>query len=303
MPDLGFMTELSDVADIRSVVVPAQPGDPGADAGGVGLTVAEAGVGGRPLLLVHGFTGAKEDFRDVVGPLAAEGRWVVAPDLRGHGSSAQPAHEDAYGFGRFAADMTGLVDALGWERFDLLGHSMGGMIAQVMALDAPERIDRLVLMDTATGGVDGSEAGSNENAALMRMGIELCRAEGIGAIAAVLDMGDQPLESPAHALLAELPEWREWEMQKFLACSPEMWCSMVEAFLSTEDRMDSLRDFSMPTLVVVGEQDRAFRKVSARMAETIPDASLVVIPDAGHSPQFENPARWYEAVAGFLSVG
>jgi len=300
--EIGFMTDLSDVAEIRSVRVPAPPGDPGADDHGfVEVSVAEAGVGGRPLLLVHGFTGAKEDFRDVVGPLAAEGWWVVAPDLRGHGSSAHPAHEDAYGIDLFAADMVGLVDDLRWDRFDLLGHSMGGMIAQVVALGAQDRISRLVLMDTATGSLDGSESGSDENVALMRLGIELCRAEGIGAIAAVLEMGDQPLDSPAHARLAELPEWRLWESKKFLACSPEMWCAMVETFLTVEDRMESLSALSMPTLVMVGEQDRPFLKVSKRMAETIPGAELVVIPDAGHSPQFENPHAWYSAVSGFLA--
>ncbi|HMV73152.1 MAG TPA: alpha/beta hydrolase [Microthrixaceae bacterium] len=303
-PALGFMTDLASVADIRPVAVPLTPGDPAARGGAdtIDLTVAEAGVGGRPLLLVHGFTGAKEDFRDVVAPLAAAGHWVVAPDLRGHGAGPHPPGEASYGLDRFAADLSGLVDVLGWDRFDLLGHSMGGMIAQKVALAHGSRIDRLVLMDTATGGVDGSEHGADpDNAALMRIGVELCRSEGIAAIAAVLQMGDQPLESPAHQRLAEQPGWTEWESGKFLACSGDMWCAMVEEFLSTPDRMDLLASLPMPTLVVVGEQDRAFRAVSARMAEVICDARLSVIPDAGHSPQFENPSAWYAAVAGFLA--
>ncbi|MCC6183143.1 MAG: alpha/beta fold hydrolase, partial [Microthrixaceae bacterium] len=92
------MTDLSSVADIRPVAVPLTPGDPAARGGAdtIDLTVAEAGVGGRPLLLVHGFTGAKEDFRDVVAPLAAAGHWVVAPDLRGHGAGPHPPGEDSY---------------------------------------------------------------------------------------------------------------------------------------------------------------------------------------------------------------
>lgn len=269
--------------------------------GSVRLATLEAGEGGRPLLISHGFTGAKEDFADVIDPLAEAGWWVVAPDLRGHGASDQPEEEAAYSLTIFAEDLFGLAHGLGWDRFALLGHSMGGMIAQVVALGAQDRISRLVLMDTATGSLDGSESGSDENVALMRLGIELCRAEGIGAIAAVLEMGDQPLDSPAHARLAELPEWRLWESKKFLACSPEMWCAMVETFLTVEDRMESLSALSMPTLVMVGEQDRPFLKVSKRMAETIPGAELVVIPDAGHSPQFENPHAWYSAVSGFLA--
>ena len=306
VPAIGVMTDLASVATIRSVRV--AEGD-GADA--VELSVAEAGIGGRPLLLVHGFTGAKEDFRDVVAPLVADGHWVVAPDLRGHGASSQPPGEDAYGLDRFTADVLALVDALGWERFDLLGHSMGGMVAQKVALARPAAVARLVLMDTGTGGFDGTagdggdatavEARAAENAALMRLGIELCRAEGMAAVAAVLDMGEKPLETPAHARLAAVPGWTEWEAEKFVACSPDMWCAMVDEFLSVEDRMDALRALPMPVLVLVGEQDRPFRAVSARMAEVIDDARLVVVPDAGHSPQFENPAAWYAAVAGFLA--
>lgn len=299
VPDIAFMTDLTSVAEIRSVPIRVLDDDP---AGEVVLSVAEAGVGGRPLLLVHGFTGAKEDFRDVVAPLAAAGHWVVAPDLRGHGGSSQPEREQAYGLDRFAADMLGLLDVLGWDRFDLLGHSMGGMIAQLVAVAAADRIDKLVLMDTATGGVDGSESGRDEeNAQLMRLGIELCRAEGMAAVAAVLEMGDKLLESPAHERLAALPAFAEWESQKFLRSSPHMWCAMVEQFLTVEDRMHTLADLPMPTLVVVGEQDRPFRRVSQRMSEVIPGGRLAVIADAGHSPQFENPAAWYAAVAGFLS--
>lgn len=295
--DIGFMTDLSSVADIRRIAVPGGAGDPD---DGIELSVAEAGVGGRPLLLVHGFTGAKEDFRDVVGPLAAAGHWVVAPDLRGHGASAHPDGEQSYGLDRFAADVVGLVDSLGWGRFDLLGHSMGGMVAQIVAVERPEAVDRLVLMDTATGGVDGSADGEEANADIMRMGIELCRAEGLAAVAAVLEMGDKPLESAAHARLATDPAFAAWESEKFLDCSADMWCAMVGQFLSVEDRMAALGNLPMPTLVIVGAQDRAFLGVSTRMAEVIPDARLVVVPDAGHSPQFENPQAWYSAVSGFL---
>ncbi len=288
-PELGFMTDLATVADIRTVRVP-DGGD------GVDLSIAEAGVGGRPLLLVHGFTGAKEDFRDAVAPLAAAGHWVVAPDLRGHGASEHPPGEDAYGLARFTSDVLGLLDVLGWDRFDLLGHSMGGMVAQLVTTTRPDAVERLVLMDTATGGVDGMDED------IMRLGIELCREQGLPAIAAVLEMGDKPLETPAHARMAAVPGWTEWEAEKFLTSSADMWCAMVGELLLVEDRIEALRDLAMPVLVVVGEQDRPFRAVSARMAEVIPDARLVVVPDAGHSPQFEHPAAWYAAVSEFLAV-
>ncbi len=84
--------------------------------GRVSVAVAEAGEGGRPLLLVHGFTGAKEDFGDWFDRLADDGWWVVAPDLRGHGRSGRPVDPSAYSFELMAADVVALADALELEQ-------------------------------------------------------------------------------------------------------------------------------------------------------------------------------------------
>src|SRR3954453_4585320 len=103
------------------------------DAGGLSFEIAEAGASnGRRILLLHGFTGAKDDFVEAVDRLADAGWHAVAPDLRGHGNSSHPASEDDYDLEPFAADGWALSDALGWrDGLVLLGHSMGGMIAQV----------------------------------------------------------------------------------------------------------------------------------------------------------------------------
>ena len=134
------------------------------------LRIAEAGLGGRPLLLLHGFTGGRVDFTDWLGPLADRGWHAVAPDLRGHGDSDGPADERAYGLDIFAADVLGLLDALDWPRTTLLGHSMGGMIAQVVALDRPERLEALVLMGTGHGRVRGVDPALAELAAAVARG-------------------------------------------------------------------------------------------------------------------------------------
>src|SRR5580698_4356829 len=123
--------------------------------GDVELAIAEAGTGGQPLLLLHGFTGAKEDFTDWVDALAARGWHTVAPDHRGHGDSSKPASVEAYSISILARDSTALVDALGWDGYTLLGHSMGGFVAQRMALANPARILGLMLMDTGHGPVEG----------------------------------------------------------------------------------------------------------------------------------------------------
>src|SRR5438270_1778432 len=113
---------------------------------GVDLALAEAGDGGRPILLVHGFCGAKEDFADHLDRLGELGWHAVAPDLRGHGSSEHPSGETAYDFDVFVADLVALADELGWPRFVLLGHAMGGMLAQLVALEHPDRVAALILM-------------------------------------------------------------------------------------------------------------------------------------------------------------
>jgi 3-oxoadipate enol-lactonase len=78
--------------------------------------------------------------------LAADGRWVVAPDMRGHGASGRTS---GYSFDLMRDDVLALADALGMERFDLVGHSMGGSVAILVAEAAPQRLTRLVLEDTA----------------------------------------------------------------------------------------------------------------------------------------------------------
>lgn len=261
------------------------------------LAVDEAGVGGRPLLLVHGFTGARLDFADHLDALADAGWWVVAPDLRGHGESWQPADESAYSFDHFATDVWALVDALGWERLVLLGHSMGGMIAQVAALQRPAALDGLVLMDTTHGPLDLDRA-------LAELGAQIVREGGMPAVKAVLDsMGDDaPLSTPAHErLLAERAGYRELGDQKFLGSSPHMYASMLGQLLDQADRLDDLTRLDVPTLVLVGEQDEPFLAASEAMAAAVPGARLEVIPDAGHSPQFENPDAWRKAMLDFLA--
>ena len=277
-------------------------------AGAIELTVAEEGAGGRPFLLLHGFTGAKEDFAlplevDGTGPsalerLAAAGWHAVAPDQRGHGDSAKPESEGDYTLDRYAADALALAGALGWERFTLLGHSMGGMIAQSVALTAPDRVDALVLMDTGPGplrGVDRTQAD---------VAVEIARSEGMGRLAELMAerRGTSPLDTPASLrLLRERPGWGELGDRKVAACSPAMYAAMMRVIFEQDDRSAALAGLAVPTLVVVGEQDTPFIPASERMAQTIPGARLEVIPDAGHSPQFESPAAWWKAIEQFAA--
>lgn len=265
--------------------------------GGERLAIDEVGEGGRGLLLVHGFTGGRVDFADHLDALADAGWWVVAPDLRGHGDSWHPEDESEYSFDHFARDMWALVDALGWDRLVLLGHSMGGMIAQVAAAQRPSALDGLVLMDTTHGPLEIDRD-------LALLGAQLVRDGGMAAVKEAMDAmeGDGPLGTPANErVLAERPGYRELGDRKFLGSSPAMYASMIAQMLDQADRLQHLADVAAPTLVIVGEQDTPFLAPSEAMATAVAGARLEVIADAGHSPQFENPDAWRSVMLDFLA--
>ena len=263
--------------------------------GEVTLAIAEAGTSGRPLFLLHGFTGAKEDLTDWLDPFAEREWHAVAPDHRGHGESGAPTDESAYSLATLASDVLALADELGWDTFCLLGHSMGGMVAQVVALQAPQRVERLVLMDTTHAPVE------NVDRSLADMAVDLARSEGIDALVDAVAALGSPLSTEADARVrAERPGYVDFGDRKFRASSPAMYAAMVSEMFEQVDRLDALRTLTMPVLVIVGEQDAPFIPASLRMAEAIPGARLEMVPDAGHSPQFEAPDAWWKLVADFL---
>lgn len=262
-------------------------------------SVAEAGSG-EPLMLVHGFTGAKEDFADFLDGFADRGWHVVAPDVRGHGASEAPEDEVAYTLEEMAADVLALADALGWDTFDLLGHSMGGMIAQVIALQAPERLRSLVLMDTHHGPVEGLDP------ALLALAVEVVRTEGVERLlelAAELGPVGRARTPSEERVREERTGYVDFGDRKLRAAAPAMYAAMVLALPAVPDRLDDLRRLDVRTLVVVGEEDEAFVGPSERLAAAIPGAVLEVVADAAHSPQFENPDRWWKVVSRFLEAG
>ena len=264
--------------------------------GEVALALAEAGSGGRPVLLVHGFTGGKEDFATLLEPLAADGWHAVAPDLRGHGASDSPAGEDAYSLDAFAADTLALADALGWDRFTLVGHSMGGAVAQRLALDHPDRVEALVLMSTFHGplAIDPN---------LVALGVAIVRQGGMPALVSALAAQRQadPAATAARARMEEhRPGYGEWADAKLLACSPAMWLAMAPRFLAWPDTLAEVGRLAVPTLVVVGDEDETMLPHCERLAAAIPGARLAVIEGTRHSPQVEAPDRVWDVLASFL---
>jgi pimeloyl-ACP methyl ester carboxylesterase len=265
---------------------------------GVEITFAEAGAGGRPLLLVHGFGGAKEDFTDYLPRLAAIGWHAVAPDNRGHGDSEHLKNEDAYSLSIVAGDIGALMDELGWPTATVLGHSMGGMVVQLFALARPERLDALILMDTSHRIPD------HVDPEMIAAGQAVVRDGGTELLVEIGDRATEPgpLDTlPYLEMIAADPAYKAWARQKTLNFAGPAWAALAGDMATQEDRLDALRSVAVRTLVIVGELDDGFVAQSKAMADAIPNAQLAVIPAAGHSPQFEARDEWWSVMQGFLA--
>ncbi len=115
---------------------------------GVDLHAAAAGPADGPLVvLLHGFPEFWYGWRHQIGPLAAAGLRVLAPDQRGYGLSDKPTGRLAYRLDTLADDVLGLADALGRERFAVVGHDWGGALAWHLAARNPERIERAAVLN------------------------------------------------------------------------------------------------------------------------------------------------------------
>jgi pimeloyl-ACP methyl ester carboxylesterase len=260
---------------------------------GVDLEVEVVGSG-PGLLLVHGHGGAKEDFADHAGRLA-ELHTVVTFDHRGHGTSDHPTEPASYSLARMRADTWAVADAVGLERFRVLGHSMGGMVVRRMPLEQPARVEALVMMDTSAGPIADLVPELVEAAAAVGL------FDGKDALKALLDAAGTLDTDAYRRLLVDRPGYQDFQDRKWADTSVVMWSTLACEIASQPDDLPMLRDLSCPTLVIVGELDVAFVAGSLAMADGIPGARLAVIAEAGHSPQFEAPDRWIDALEGFLA--
>ena len=249
-------------------------------------------------MLVHGFTANSDEVAGVIDPLAELGWHAVAPDLRGHGRSDRPTDAGAYSLELMAADVLALADWLGWDRFALLGHSMGGGVAQLVALDHPERLTGLVLASTFHGPVPGISM------ELVQLGCWVVREAGMEGLAdaQAARRAENPESVAAFERLHEaIPGYAEQSRARLVSTSPDMWMAMAPRFVDQEDRLGRLATVHVPTAVIVGELDGTMGDDCRRLAATIPGATLTVIAGAGHVPQLEQPDAWWAAVSEFLA--
>lgn len=263
---------------------------------GVGLATVATGDPRAPgLLLLHGIGGAKEDFAHHLDALSEHHR-VVIFDHRGHGESDKPDDERAYSLDRLAVDTACVADAHGLHDLRILGHSMGGMAMRRFLLAHPERARAVVFMDTSASAPPGSDT------ELVAAASEVVRTGGLAALKQLSDELDLLGSEAYQRVLAEQPGFAEYADYKWHAQSAVMWTTLMHEIVTQPDQLGLLAAITAPTLGIVGDQDSMFLKPMDDIVRTVPGARLVVVPDAGHSPQFENPAAWIAAMLEFLAA-
>jgi 2-succinyl-6-hydroxy-2,4-cyclohexadiene-1-carboxylate synthase len=235
------------------------------------------------IVLLHGFAGTGRGWEQVIDRLDAERYRPLAPDLRGQGSAVDRRPVDFAG-------CVGDVLAAAPDRFALCGYSMGGRIGLYLALAAPQRVSRLILVAT-TAGI------SHDSARLARRAAdeELATWVERHPIDAFADMwAAQPLfaDDPPHAVAAAREDHLRNHPHALAAVLRGVGAGTMEPLW---DRLDEL---TMPATVVVGERDPKFRSIGERLAAALPDARLVVVPGAGHALPREAPDALAAAIAG-----
>ncbi len=247
---------------------------------------------GPPVLLCHGYGGNHQDWLYQVAALNRD-YTVLTFDYRGHGSSDAPTEADAYSVALFAADALMLADALGIDKFSLAGHSMGGFVALRAALDFPSRLNSLVLVDTSAGPVD-----MPDQSALQAKLAKIARAEGMAA-AFDYNAAHNPLALRGYRLF---PWHRELARRRLLETSVDGYVYAGRALAGREDLTARLAEITVPTLVVVGEEDAPFRRPAEVLAAGIPGARLEVIQGAAHSPNEETAPAFNALLTDFLET-
>ena len=250
---------------------------------GCPIHVEVQGAGGAPVLMLSNSLGTTyRMWDDQVQPFTEAFR-LVRYDRRGHGRSGCP--RGPYTMERLGRDVLAVLDALGIERINWCGLSMGGMVGMWLGTMAPERIDKLILSNTAAYFA---------NKAMWDDRIKTVREEGLAPIAAA---------TMERWLTRDFRERSPQAVQRirdmFLSTPPEGYIACCEAIRDMDHR-EIIRNIAAPTLVIAGRHDPATTVEAAEFIRShIPGAVLTVL-DAAHLSNVEQPRVYADTVLGFL---
>jgi 3-oxoadipate enol-lactonase/4-carboxymuconolactone decarboxylase len=238
--------------------------------------------GGEPLVMLHSL-GTTASVWDAQAEALAGSFRIIRPDMRGHGlTTSTPG---PYSMAQLAADVAGVMDALGIGAAHVAGISIGGMIAQALAAADPSRVKSLMLVDTAMA-IPPAESWISRAATVRAEGIALI-ADAVMARWVTPDFMNAPEAAGLRAMLLRTPA--------------EGYAAAAEA-IATADLTTGTSTLTLPTLIVVGDQDAATPVASAQaLHAVIAGSSLTIIDGGAHIPTVEKPAEITAAIRAFLS--
>ena len=267
---------------------------------GINIHYKTYGQGEPTFILLHGFGASVFSWHEVVEPLAQYGT-VIAYDRPAFGLTERPLEwegESPYGPQAQVDIVIGLMDELGVEKAILVGNSAGGTVSMQVALQHPERVEALILVDAAVYAGGGAPSWSRpilKTPQMNHVGPLIARqlqAQGVEFIKTawhdpskitqdIFDGYQKPLQ---------IANWDKALWQLTVASEES---GLVER----------LAEITMPTLVITGDDDRIVpTEQSLRLADELPNAELKVIAQSGHLPHEEKPVEFMQAVTEFLST-
>lgn len=263
---------------------------------------ALAGASGPPVVLIHGHSLDLRQWDEQVPALSTAGYRVIRYDVRGHGRSMAP--RTGYTWENYAADLGDLLDrlnvegpearSLALEAAHVVGLSMGGGIALQFALDFPARVRSLTLVDSALPGFTYSEEFSRQIEELLAA----VRAEGPRAAFERLW-----LTHPLFDGLRRFPDRFQRVREMVLAYPAADYREGALPAGYAPVVVERLHEIRAPALVVVGERDIPdFLLAADILAENLPGARKLVLPDCGHVPPLEQPQAFNAALLSFLAA-
>ncbi|CAG9192644.1 alpha/beta fold hydrolase [Burkholderia gladioli] len=255
------------------------------DVDGVRLAYRLQGEGPRELVCIHGVGSYLEAWQGAINALGGGFR-VLSFDLRGHGRSERV--KGRYEIDDFVGDVLALADHAGFTRFDLAGFSLGGLIAQRLALTHPARLRRLVLLATVAGRTAEERARVAERLAALQAG-----ERGAHYDASLSRWLSEDFQARHPALVDEL-------RRRNARNDPDCYAAAYRVLAQT-DFGGLIDQIAMPTLIATGECDAGSNPRMARyMHERIPDSRLAILPDLRHSLLNEAPEQVAALMRAFL---
>lgn len=253
---------------------------------GIDMFYSSSGAG-QPIVLIHGYP-LDHTIWDPQREYLSQNYLVLTPDLRGHGKSE--SSQGPYTMDLLARDVHALIDHLHLEHVVLGGLSMGGYVALAFMRLYPQRVRGLILADTR------AEADTSEAKARREQQAQTALKNGTGEVV------DQMVPKMfTEKTVREDPKLVERVRRMMESTSPT---GIAGALLGMAQRPDStpfLESIRVPTLILVGSQDSITTVDHARkMASSIPDSKLIVVPDAAHLTTLERPREVNTAISGFL---